>query len=376
MNVTIVAFWAHKLFDPDEPGQFGGAEVQLYLLSKYWIEHHGAKVRMITRGRGPYCEFDREGIRVCKLPYRSNPLARAALGMLDLFRACLRGETDVFIQRGGGVETGVTGLAARWLGKPFLFMVSHIWDVNRIHELKRGAVFGMLYMAGLRRASAVIAQTDEQRALLVENYSIEARVLRSAHHIPEPVEPSRPGVLWISRCDDWKRPHACLDIAEALPHLAFTMVCPLIQPRGRVLELFHEIEDRAARIANVRFVPGVPFEETEPLFAEHSIFLNTSENEGYPNTYVQAMKWGRPVVALEVNPDGILTREGVGVCANGSIGEAVEAVRRLAEDRGWWLETSRNARDYALRNHDIRAIGDSIYKQLVDLMENSAGAEI
>ncbi|HQH74578.1 MAG TPA: hypothetical protein PK360_21055 [bacterium] len=41
MNLTILSLWANKLFRPDDPQPFGGAELQLYLLARQLARGHG-----------------------------------------------------------------------------------------------------------------------------------------------------------------------------------------------------------------------------------------------------------------------------------------------------------------------------------------------
>lgn len=368
MKIAIISLWAQKLFDAREPAQFGGAELQLHLLANFLVTHCGAEVKFITRGQGPLKRFTTDsGVEVWKLPYHTTFAARAVLGLWDLYKACLDIDADVYIQRSGGIETGVTAFAAKQKGRPFLFMCSHIWDVNRVHERERGKFYGSVYMFGLHNASSIITQTNDQHDLLLENYGRESLVLRSAHVIPEhPTTPDK-DVLWISRCDVWKHPHLLLDLAESLPQHSFTMVCPLIHPNSNRLQLFKEIEERANSISNVTFYPGVSFGETEQLFESHRVFVNTSENEGYPNTYVQAFKWGRPVASLHVDPDGILNQQTLGGCANGKMEELSQITKEILENDEKWKQLSENARRFALEQHDIQRIGSSLYQHLETL---------
>ncbi|RJP33975.1 MAG: glycosyltransferase [Candidatus Omnitrophota bacterium] len=363
MLVTIVSLWAQKLFRLDEPQPFGGAELQLTLLAKALVKRFGVEVQFITRGQGPFEIFEVDGIRVYKLAYRDFPPARTILGSWDLLRLLLSLKTDIYVQRGGGIETGIVGMASRMKNKPFLFMTSHSWDVDGTHEKNRGWIYGTLYMTGLRRAAGIVTQIQNQHDLLWHNYGRESLVLPSAHEIPAPIPIKKEGVMWVSRCETWKCPHVFLRLAEALPDLRFTMVCPQANSR----ELFLEISQKAAALNNVTFLPGIPFEETEPLFATHRLFINTSEKEGYPNTFVQAFKWGTPVVSLHVDPDAILSTRELGVCANGDETALRNAVKQMYCDEGWWKKYSENARSYANATHNVQVIVEKFYSLLQSL---------
>ncbi len=349
MNLTILSLWANKLFRPDDPQPFGGAELQLYLLARQLARGHGVQVHFITRGQGPFERYEHQSIQVWKLPYRSSARGRSHLGFWESLRACLRPATDIFLQRGGGIETAIVAWAARTKRKPFLFMTSSLLDVDGTHEHK-GRLFGLLYRYGLRRAASVITQTQAQRDLLLHRAGRDSEVLMSSHEIPDSIPEKSREVLWVGRCDDYKNPESFLDLAAALPRVTFTMVCPLANSK----EKFERISQKAAALPNVVFYPGAPYEETERLFACHRVSVNTSIQEGFPNTYVQSFKWGTPVVASIIDPDGILEAHRMGIRAGTGTAAMGQAVEHLLRDQPAWWEYSANARSYAKAHHDIR----------------------
>ncbi|MFB3786800.1 MAG: glycosyltransferase family 4 protein [bacterium] len=349
MKLTILSLWANKLFRPDDPQPFGGAELQLYLLARHLAREQGVQVHFITRGQGAFEQYEHQSIQVWKLPYRTSAGARARLGFWETLRACTQSETDIYLQRGGGIETAIVAWAAGLKKKPFLFMTSSLLDVDGTHE-HCGWLFGLLYRHGLRRAAAVITQTQAQRDLLLQRTGRDSEVLMSSHEIPESIPEKTSEVLWIGRCDDYKNPEAFLDLVEALPQVAFTMVCPLANSR----EKFERISQRAARLPNLVFSPGALYEETEQLFARHRVSVNTSIQEGFPNTYVQSFKWGTPVVASIIDPDGILESHRLGIRTGTGTTAMARAVERLLGDQPVWREYSANARAYAEAHHDIR----------------------
>jgi glycosyltransferase involved in cell wall biosynthesis len=74
------------------------------------------------------------------------------------------------------------------------------------------------------------------------------------------------------------------------------------------------------------------------------LFVNTSDTEGFPNSYLQAWIRGTPVVAF-FDPDGLIRREGLGVAVN-SLDDMADAIAALLHDKTAWLSASMRCRAY------------------------------
>jgi len=75
---------------------------------------------------------------------------------------------------------------------------------------------------------------------------------------------------------------------------------------------FKQARDEARRLSNVLFLGTMPPVEMESWFQRTKLFLNTSIREGFPNTFLQAWMNGVPVVSLNIDPDAIIERYGLG----------------------------------------------------------------
>jgi glycosyltransferase involved in cell wall biosynthesis len=85
------------------------------------------------------------------------------------------------------------------------------------------------------------------------------------------------------------------------------------------------------------------------LYDRAKVFINTSETEGFPNSFLQSWCRGVPVVSF-FDPSGLIKREGLGVSPN-SIDDMVRAVQRFIVDERAWRETSQRCRAYAERTY-------------------------
>ena len=185
MKITFVSLWACKLFRQDEPQPFGGAELQMYLLAKALARRHDVEVQFVTRGAGKFEIFDYQGIRVYKLPFHASHRARMLFGTIDLIRLCLRLDTGVFLQRAGGIETGIVAGCARLKKRKFVFMTSSLRDTDGTRQRLLGPLWGWIYSFGLRQSTTIVTQTTEQQEAMQRVHGLNSIALRSAHRYPK-----------------------------------------------------------------------------------------------------------------------------------------------------------------------------------------------
>lgn len=111
--------------------------------------------------------------------------------------------------------------------------------------------------------------------------------------------------------------------------------------------LFYEVGREAGGIPNLEFAGPVPYHDVGGMFESARLLVNTSEIEGFPNTYLQAWARGVPVVTF-LDPDGVIAREQLGrVVANED--EMRRAVAELSSDEGGWQAVSARCRAYVER---------------------------
>jgi glycosyltransferase involved in cell wall biosynthesis len=270
---------------------------------------------------------------------------------------------DVIYQRGGLALTGVAAEYARRSGCAMVFHVAHDLDVTkpaspwfRPHKL----LDERLMVYGIRRATDVICQTRSQAEMLRALYGRCSHIIPNGHPVSDRVstDKGRPTIMWIGNWKRLKRPELFITLAEKIApgHGARFVMC------GRTDG--DEALVAAARARGIEVLGEVANGDVQSLLLQSYLLVNTSEMEGFSNTFIEAWMRGVPVLSLGVDPDDVLVRQGIGVKC-GSMDELVGAVDRLLQDRQARDSLGRRAREYAEAHYSLRNI-----ERVVDVLEN------
>ncbi len=256
-----------------------------------------------------------------------------------LYRTLLRIRPSLIYQRSASAYTGIAAHYAKVHGVPMIWHVASDIEVRPFRGplaprtlpkfLEKKAI-----EYGLRHASRVVVQSHQQKRLLEANYGRTDAVLIRNYH-PEPLELLRRGdgvrVLWIANLKPIKQPEVFISLAQALrdrADLEFVMIGGRSDnPRWQA-----RLDARLAQCPNVRFLGPLDQDEVNRQLSRSHLLVNTSADEGFSNTFIQAWMRGVPVVSLNVDPDGVFRDERLGYCANGSFPAFMSRVRELAGD--------------------------------------------
>jgi glycosyltransferase involved in cell wall biosynthesis len=320
-----------NLYRAKPTGMVGGAEVQYRQIAQQLASDHDIHVVTVPPAVDDLAVPQGHTLHLVPDP-KAGRIARFVRRTMDFMRAFRRADAACYFQRGAGFATFVVALHCRLHGRPFVFH----WASDDDLDGRRMSEFPALrpfFVLGRRMAAAQVCQTQVQMDLL------PARERRRAVIIPNLVDPSIPWrlgtggdlVLWVGAIKPQaKRPDLFLDLAAALPGRRFRLCGDLRGPPA----FQQAFRDRLARLPNVDWVGFVERRDLPAHYAQARCLVNTSDFEGFPNTFLEACASGVPCVSLNVDPNGILAA-GAGRHLAGDVAGLVPAVESLFSQPAW-----------------------------------------
>jgi glycosyltransferase involved in cell wall biosynthesis len=91
------------------------------------------------------------------------------------------------------------------------------------------------------------------------------------------------------------------------------------------------------------------------------MLLSTSDEEGFPSTFLEAWASGTPVVSLKIDPDGLIERAGLGTVP-GTIENAIADINAFMDAPQRREEIAVRAQKYIAEAHSEAGV-TAIFKQ-------------
>lgn len=343
----------------------GGAEYQSYLICRE-LAARGHDSHYVAHDTVEESTLEDEGISVHKIDRESRGITSVLAKLMEI-------DADVFYFR-NIFDMGLASICKHAVDGKIVFNISHdkqcrpikappsqSYDYRTIRDYLRHARISF-YKTLLRIPDRVFVQTTFQQKQLYTHRGLESTVIGNGHPVPEqPKSKKEPlTVLWLASMKDWKQPMKFVDIAIRCGDLdcKFELV-------GRPVDddLRARIEQRIDSLPNVEYLGGCDIDESNRYIARSSLFVNTSDGEGFPNTFIQSWLRETPVVSLSCDPGGILSGNRIGR-VSGTIDQLEADVRELVSDDELRRQIGRNARQYAIANHSTEAIVDRLLEAL------------
>jgi glycosyltransferase involved in cell wall biosynthesis len=351
VKVCLLGLENAIVFMPGLDGfRVGGEQVQQSLIAR-GLSHRGYQASMVCMDYGQPDEAEVDGVRVYKAyaPNAGLPVLRFIYPRwIKMWSALRHADADIYYTSCAGMQVGLLALFCQRHKRKFIYRVAHDNDCNPSSLLIALARDKHLYEYGLRHAHGILTQSQQQTEALELNYRLSSQVAGMLVEKPShsmPYHEQDIDVLWVNNIRKFKRPDLVLDLAESMPEASFHLVGGPNDP-----ELYEQIKRRADSLQNVTFHGPVPYRQVGGFYDRCRVFLNTSDIEGFPNSYLQAWVRSRPVVAF-FDPDALIKREGMGQAVK-SIDEMRRAVRSYLSNRSALEDVGERCREYMSKKYD------------------------
>jgi len=359
LKICFIGLDSYSLFNPACKRAFGGAEMQLVLLAKTLAKLPDMEVHFVVEDCGQKPTEHIDGVLVHKRWHSFG---------FPFLRLMKRIGADIYICRSAGAYAGKWALFAKILRKKFIYMAAHDIDCDGTFEKRASFSEALFYRLGLRLADGIVAQNTDQKNHLNRRGLKKITIIKKGLEPPAPNShvKKRTDVLWVGRCEPWKKPELFIDLAHRFPHERFVMIC---QPARNQDSFFKTISSKARDAANLRFFEGLAHDRVESFFQKAKIFVLTSLHEGdLPMVALEALKYEVPVLSLSVNPDDCFTRYGFGLYANGNKRTLEDDLKRLLNNPHLYKQCQKAGRDYFNDFCDLARVSRQLlecFKQLI-----------
>ncbi len=336
----------------------GGAELQVHLFANYLAEE-GHDVL--------YLSETNKKLREKKYSIKSiSKFSKRYLGILNMFKIkkiMADFDPDMIYIRAKSLYLGLCHIFNKNQKVPIVYNIAIDSEVEKTKMTANKSHFlpvfmlqtlnDFIYKFGLRK-SRVISQTFYQKQQLQENFLKKSIVIGNGNKLPKnSYKKTRPPtVSWVANIKKSKNPIIFVKLAKLFAghDIRFVMVGRIASPN------FKKILDRHTKIyENFDYMGELPYEEAYNLIASSDIFVNTSIDEGYPNTFIQAWLTYTPVLTLGIDPDEQIKENGLGVvCSN--LKNMAYTLKDLLDDRKKLELLAKRSFEYSSKNCHIDII--------------------
>jgi glycosyltransferase involved in cell wall biosynthesis len=328
---------------------FGGAERQQWFLARGLAAVGSDVIIGVRSGLAPGCTNAIGGVKFVGL--HGGQIFRS------WYRLLMAERPDWWYWRCASHLLGPAVTIAKLAGVRTIFSTGFDRDLQPRHALYRRPGLWRLYQYGLSRADKIFVQHGDQFAALPSRWQKKASVVPSiAEPEPEVKDHSEREnyVAWVAMLREFKRPDLLIEVARKAPAIRFIVgggMTTFMSPAG----YGEQVVDALRALPNVDYRGQVSPSEALRIITDAALFLSTADEEGFPNTFLQAWCGGTPVISLGIDPGGVIERHGLGLVA-ANVESAVAAIRSLVTSLQRRQAVGARARQYIAENHSETAV--------------------
>jgi len=340
----------------DDPQAVGGAERQQWLLARAlagagWSVTVGVRDFLKPGNRAAI-----EGVQFVGLPqYQSflSPYQR----QFSLYRFLRSERPDWLYWRCADYLLGPSVEIAKCLSVRTIFSAAVDGDVKPRTALYRRRYCWPLYLWGLLRVDKIFVQHVRQLAELSSSLQMKASILPNIVDLPMTAKSHlerEKYIAWVAMFREVKRPDLLIEAARKLPQIRFVVCGAPTTFRARP-GYGEQIVKELSTVPNIDYRGQVSPTEAREIISHAAVFLSTSVEEGFPNTFLEAWAAGTPVISMQCDPGSVIERFGLGRVP-GDFERTLEAINNLTESSQERESIAIQTRRYVANNHGESAV--------------------
>jgi glycogen(starch) synthase len=354
------------------PRHIGGRETHVYKLSKS-LQRRGHEVTVLTGGSKQQVE-DYKGIRVIRCPtlpiLLSNYPTRLVYRLVpDIFFRLVKEKADVVHAHDyAHFTTDAAAIACRIAKKPLVVTVHGFLPVTRPTRALMRIYDRLVGGFSLRTAETIIAVSKTQASGLLQRGVIPSSDQDKIKIIPNGIDfnditpaPSKclfrqrysigendKLVLAVGRLIKRKGFSRLIEIADSLLEKEGSLKIAIVGPDGGYQDKLRKMTSSFGLDDSILFTGAVPETTLMNAYMDADLVVVPSEYEGLPTTLLEALAYGKPVVATNVGGNGeVIENYRDGILVNPNNEELSNGILTVLADRTLSQEMGRNGRTKA-----------------------------
>jgi len=368
IKICFVSLNSYHLLIEKNSSYAGGAEIQQIEIAKE-LKKRGYEISFIIYGEKNN-NVQTKNIHGFNFLYAYNQNQVNHLSFfhkaLCIWRKMKKADADIYYHSAG--SSGITALFCRLNKKKMITHIASDADVTGENIITENIVVDLLNKIGIwvdiKLSDIIISQSSFQKSKLKERFNIDSTIIKNSIDISLYLNKKSYGdyLLWVGMIRSVKQPELFLNIAQYFPEYKFVMIGGVAED----LELFNKIKNAAEKIANVKFVGFVPHKNIYSYYQKAILLINTSKTEGFPNIFLEAWSFSVPIVSLNIDPDGIISKYKLGFYSK-NFDQMLDDIKTLLNNKKLLETLGENGRKYVEREHDIKKIITYFIKILKEL---------
>tara|TARA_R110000744_G_scaffold114513_2_gene214195 strand:+ start:8747 stop:9832 length:1086 start_codon:yes stop_codon:yes gene_type:complete len=328
-------------FVPFYPLIKGGAEYQSRIIAQE-LTKRGYEIVFISGGHEIEQVSYHDGFKVYELVIDTSIKERFFLykNLMDAVHQIIKIENPAFIyQRILNTFTFKLSRFAKQHQIPFILHIADNYSVEFSKGL-RGSLKRYLFRKIIHTNPNIICQTDYQVAKIREwGYDPMSKIPNMhSEIIDNKTKRNKNRILWIGNAREVKQLELFLELSTLLKNEIYEFhVIGKIPDNSYGDELLEKIKI----CQNLTYHGSKENIFINSFLQTTGVLVNTSVSEGFSNTFIQAWMCGTPVVALNSDPDGLMTQHKLGIDCQGNFDLMPNAITTIFSENDFIMQSNR-----------------------------------